>query len=259
MEIISAIFIIRSLRAFDEEKRRRIQALSDAQLAEQERLIGLRAELLHRTVQAQELERQRIAYELHDETGQTLTTLGLGLRSLAHTIPDDPEKSLQKVKKLEEVATVGIANLQRMVYGLHPPQLDELGLMAALRWYAQEVNERADLNVTVTGSGNVEQIPDEVRLVLFRIAQEAITNTIRHAQASQVDVNVDVSQSEVSLVISDNGKGFNVDAVLGGSELNCLGLLGMIERATLIGGDCRILSSPGHGVTIEARVARGNS
>ena len=257
MAIIAAVFIIRSLRAFDEENRRRIQVLTDAQLAEQERLIGLRAELLHRTVQAQELERQRIAHELHDETGQTLTALGLGLRSLAQTIPNDLQNALRQVQRLEGLATNGIADLQRLVYGLHPPQLDELGLMAALRWYAQQISERYNLNVAVTGSQTVEQVPDEVRLVLFRIVQEAVTNTIRHAEASQVQVSLDVSQSEVNLVISDNGKGFDVDAVLGGSELKCLGLMGMIERATLIGGDCQIKSYPGHGVTIHARVARG--
>ncbi len=153
MAIIAAVFIIRSLRAFDEENRRRIQALTDAQLAEQERLIGLRAELLHRTVQAQELERQRIAHELHDETGQTLTALGLGLRRSG---ANNPSMILRtpcvRCKSLEELATNGIADLQRLVYGLHPPQLDELGLMAALRWYAQEISERYNLNVTVTGS-----------------------------------------------------------------------------------------------------------
>jgi signal transduction histidine kinase len=259
MAIVAAVFIIRSLRAFDEENRRRIQELTDAQLAEQERLIGLRAELLHRTVQAQEMERRRIAYELHDETGQTLTALGLGLRSLAQKIPHDTQSALQQVHGLEGMATNGIADLQRLVYGLHPPQLDELGLMATLRWYAQEISESYDLNVAIAGPQTEEQVSDEVRLVLFRITQEAITNTIRHAQASQVQVSLDVSEDEVSLIISDNGKGFDVDSVLGGSDLKCLGLLGMIERATLIGGDCQIRSSPGHGVIIEARVSRGKA
>jgi signal transduction histidine kinase len=217
----------------------------------------LRAELLHRTVQAQELERRRIAHELHDETGQTLTALGLGLRGLTQTIPSEPQRAIDQAQELESVATNGIAGLQRMVSGLHPPQLDELGLLAALRWYAQETQTRYGIPVTITGSPDVEQLADEVRLVLFRIVQEAITNTVRHAQASQIQVSLEINEAEIHLVVSDDGKGFDVNSVLGGSEYKCIGLLGMIERSALIGGDCQIRSQPGSGVTVEVRVSRG--
>ncbi len=257
MAIIAAVFVIRSLRAFDEEHRRRIQALREAHIAEQQHLIELRAELLHHTVKAQEQERQRIARELHDDAGQTLTALGLGLRSLAQIIPADPRRAIQQAQKLEEVATHGIASLQRLVSGLHPPQLDELGLMAALRWYAQQVREHYNLHILVSGAPESEQLPDEYRLVLFRIAQEAITNAVRHAEANQVQVFLELSQDEVHLTVSDDGKGFNVDEILGGSELRCLGLMGMIERAALIGGKCEIRSAPGAGTTVEVRIRRG--
>ena len=254
--IIAAIFIIRSLRAFDEENRRRIHQLGDAQRAEQEHLIALRAELLHRTVQAQEFERQRIAHELHDATGQTLTALGLGLRGLTQTVPVEPQRAIQQAQELESLATNGIADLQRIVSGLHPPQLDELGLLAALRWYAQEITARYNLPITVTGSQDAELQDPEVRLVLFRIVQEAITNTIRHAQASQVLVSLDIDAQEICLLVFDDGKGFDVDAVLGGREYKCIGLLGMIERSALIGGRCEIRSQPGSGVTVEVRISR---
>jgi signal transduction histidine kinase len=256
MAIIAAVFIIRSLRAFDEESQRRIQVLSDAQMAERERLIATRAELLHRTVQAQELERRRIAHELHDETGQTLTALGLGLRGLTQTIPVEPERAVRQAQELETLATNGIAELQRMVSGLHPPQLDELGLLAALRWFAQEIKRRYQLPVDVNGSPDEGQTSDEIRLVLFRIVQEAITNTVRHARATRVRVNLEVTDALILLEITDDGQGFDVNSVLGGSEHQCIGLLGMIERATLVGGDCQIRSEPGAGTTVEVRISR---
>jgi signal transduction histidine kinase len=253
MAIIAAIFIIRSLRAFDEENRRRIQALSEAQRAEQNRLQALRAELLHRTVQAQEQERQRIARELHDETGQTLTALGLGLNGIAQTIPNNPQRAIQQSKHLQELAANGLTDLQRMVSGLHPPQLDELGLLPALRWYAQEVNVYYHLPVTVTSSVPEEGISAEARLTIFRIAQEAVTNAIRHAGADKVMIDLEEHDSEICLRVEDDGQGFDVDAVMGGDELNFLGLLGMIERATLIGGDCQIQSRRGKGTVVEVK------
>jgi signal transduction histidine kinase len=256
MAIIAAIFIIRSLRAFDEENRRRIQALSDAQKAEQSRLQALRAELLHRTVQAQEQERQRIARELHDETGQTLTALGLGLHGMALSIPNNPQRAMQQARRLQELASNGLTDLQHMVSGLHPPHLDELGLLPALRWYAQEVNKYYHLPVTITGSLPEEDISDETRLTVFRIAQEAVTNAIRHAQANKVSIDLEARASEITLRVEDDGQGFNVDAVMGGDELNFLGLLGMIERAALIGGDCQIQSRRGKGTIVEVKFNR---
>ena len=255
--IFAAFFIIRSLRAFDEENRRRIQALSDAQKMEQQRLRDLQGELLHRTVQAQELERQRIARELHDETGQTLTALGLGLSGLAQGISSKPTQAIQQAQQLQQLAGNGLVELQRLVSGLHPPQLDELGLAAALRWYAQETSERFKLPVTLTSSVNETELTDEVRLTIFRIAQEAITNTVRHAQATSVKVNLEMRGMDILLSVQDDGRGFEVDGVLNGNERNSLGLLGMIERAGLIGGTCRIDSSPGKGTTVEVRVSRG--
>ncbi len=256
MAILAAFFIIRSLRAFDEENQRRIQALSDAQKVEQQRLRDLQGELLRRTVQAQELERQRIARELHDETGQTLTALGLGLSGLSQSIPTKPSQAIQQAQQLRQLAGNGLVELQRLVSGLHPPQLDELGLAAALRWYAQETGERFKLPVRVNSSVDENEISDEVRLTIFRITQEAITNIIRHAHATRVEVNLERRGVYIVLTVQDDGRGFDVVQVLEGSESNYLGLLGMIERAGLIGGTCRILSSPGQGTTVEVQVSR---
>ena len=254
MAIIAAIFIIRSLRAIDLENRRRIEELDEARRVEQKRLEALRAELLHRTVQAQEQERLRIARELHDETGQTLTAINLGLTGLSQSISTNPERAVSQARKLQQLASDGITGLQRLVSGLHPPQLDELGLLPALRWYAQEISKHSELKIVVSGSTQEVALSEEVRLTIFRIAQEAITNAMRHSQADQVKVMVDIVGSTLLLEISDNGQGFNVDKALMDSELKSLGLLGMIERARLIGGDCEITSRQGKGTVIQVTV-----
>jgi signal transduction histidine kinase len=251
MATIAAIFIVHSLRAFEVENRRRIEALREAQLAERQRLEATRAELLHRTVKAQESERQRIARELHDETGQTLTALGLGLRGLTETISTDPPHAVEQARQLEFMAVDGLDELQRLVSGLHPPQLDDLGLMAALRWYANQVTHHFGLPVQLSSQGTPNELPIEIRTVVFRIAQEAVTNTIRHAGASQAAIRLDFTPPELCLEVEDNGAGFDVDKVLKNSAVRpCWGLLGIKERAALIGATCQILSQPGKGTLI---------
>ena len=254
MAIIAAVFVIHSLRVFDEENRLRIQVLSDAQKADENRLNDLRSELLLRTVSAQELERKRIARELHDDTGQTLTALGLGLQGMSTMIPKNPTRAIQQADQLRVLAADGLRNLQTLVSGLHPPQLDELGLAAALRSYAQEVNDLHPISVTVCGTVNEADITDEIRLTLFRIAQEAITNALRHSGASEVVVKMEEHDSEIQLSVEDEGIGFDVEKVLSGGGKHCLGLLGMVERANLIGGNCQIVSAPGAGTTVSVRI-----
>ena len=208
MASVAAIFIIDSLRIFEFENRRRIEILREEQLAERRRLEATRAELLHRTVKAQESERQRIARELHDETGQTLTALGMGLRGLTDNIPNNPQRAAQQAKQLEQLAVTGVEELQRLVGGLHPPQLDDLGLLAALRWYAGEIQNRYGLIVKVTSQGEPCELSPEIRIVLFRISQEAITNVIRHAHAGQASICLEYNRDQVNLYLEDDGHGF---------------------------------------------------
>lgn len=251
MAMIAAIFIIHSLRAFEVENRRRIETLREAQLAERQRLEATRAELLHRTVKAQESERQRIARELHDQTGQTLTALGLGLRGLTETINTDRQRATQQAKLLETVAVDGLNELQQLVSGLHPPQLDDLGLMAALRWYANQIKERFNLPVHLSSQGTPIELTIEVRTVMFRIAQEVMTNTIRHARARQAWIRLDFTTPQLCMEIEDDGTGFDVEKAMSNTIVRpCWGLLGIIERAALIGGTCQILSQPGKGTLV---------
>lgn len=250
MACIAAIGIIRSLRAFEEETQRRIESLRQAQQQEHKRLDELRDELLHRTVRAQELERQRIAQELHDELGQTLTALGLGLSAISSNA-SKPRKVTAQARLLQEVVDEGISGLQNLVSGLHPPQLDDFGLLAALRWYADEVRERFGLAVTVSSRGDEADLPIDVRTVLFRVVQESLTNVIRHAGTDKADVLVAFDKKEIRIRVEDAGHGFDVDATLHKSGRPCWGLLGMIERSTLIGGECQFVSEPGVGTIVE--------
>jgi signal transduction histidine kinase len=253
---MAAVFITRSLRVFQVESNLRIEELRDAQLAEQERLDALKAELLHRTVIAQESERQRIARELHDETGQTLTALGMGLRGMSEMISTNRNRAIEQAHQLERLAMAGVEELQRMVAGLHPPQLDDLGLLAALRWYGSDINARSGIKVNIVNHGVKPQISSDVRSVVFRIAQEAITNGVRHAKASVIDVQLDYSVDNIYLRVEDNGQGFNTDVVLKKKpgKPTAWGLLGMVERAALVGGTCNIFSVPGKGTLIEVNV-----
>lgn len=258
MAAMAAFFIIRSLRAFEVENRRQIESLREAQLAERQRLEATRAELLHRTVKAQETERQRIARELHDETGQTLTALGMGLRALSTSIPNNPERAIHQAQQLEAVATSGIEELQRLVSGLHPPQLDDLGLIAALRWYCQETQERYNLPVTLSVQNTGPKLPEDVRVVLFRIAQEALTNIIRHANAKQALVQLENTPDHFWICVEDNGCGFDTQATLDSIDMDYphWGLLGMMERASLIQAACQIISRPGLGTRVEVEWRR---
>lgn len=253
---MAAVFITRSLRAFEVESNQRIEELREAQLAEEQRLDELKSELLHRTVIAQEAERQRIARELHDETGQTLTALGMGLRGMSETIATNRNRAIEQANQLEQLATAGVEELQRMVSGLHPPQLDDLGLLAALRWYTNDISSRTGMTINITTHGGKPKLTSDIRSVVFRIAQEAINNVVRHAAASRIDIQLDYTPNNIYLRVEDNGLGFNTEAVLKKKpgKPTAWGLLGMVERASLVGGTCTILSHPGKGTLIEVNV-----
>jgi len=253
MACIAAIGIISSLRAFEEETRKRIENLNNAQQTERKRLEEQRAELLRRTVRAQELERQRIAQELHDELGQTLTALGMGLRAIAGNA-SRPEKVNSQARQLRRIVEEGISALQNLVSGLHPPQLDDFGLLPTLRWYVDEVKDRFGLTVTVSRRGDEADLPMDVRTVLYRIVQESLTNVIRHAEIDRANVLIVFDEKEVCIRVEDAGCGFDLNDTLRQTRHPSWGLLGMIERATLIGGECQIESAPGGGTVVEVVV-----
>ena len=219
------------------------------QVAQQrEKMLG---ELLQQVVGAQEAERQRIARELHDVTGQSLTAIALGLRGVEKMLADEKPELTKQIKELKLFGTNALSELRQFIADLRPPQLDDLGLIAALQWYIQAFEERHAIPVDFVVGGEQTRLPSEYETVLFRITQEALINIAKHAKASQAAVRVEIHPAQICVVIKDNGCGFNPEEVLGGEvAYTGWGLLGIRERTLLLGGQYEIDSAPGRGTQV---------
>jgi signal transduction histidine kinase len=223
---------------------------------------GLRRQLLDRLITVQEEERKRIALELHDQTGQPLTSLIMTLGMLGKSSSLSEVRSQAQV--LRETAAQVMKEVHDLALELRPSVLDDLGLIAALRHLSKGYQDRFHIPVDLQVLGlDDERLPSEVETALYRIVQEALTNVARHAQAENVSVVLEKRVSLVRLIIEDDGRGFDVGSVLGsrrGSSPRAdkLGLYGMRERAALLGGTLTIESTPGVGTTVfvDAPLAR---
>ncbi|MFN2148853.1 MAG: sensor histidine kinase [Anaerolineales bacterium] len=250
--VLAAFFILRLLRAFELEVQHKIADLQEARLRDAERREAQRRELFKHIVAAQESERQRIALELHDETGQALTAVGLGLRGLENAVGDCSSHAATNLRHLEELVTHSLNELQRIISDLRPSHLDDLGLPAALRWYASEVTERSGIEVNVSFEGEPVSLASAVKTTLFRVAQEALTNVVKHADASAVCLELTYLENDVQMRVVDNGCGFDQDLMQ--MQGRSWGLIGMQERASLLGGCFRLFSRPGEGTTVEVEI-----
>lgn len=211
----------------------------------------LRGQLLEKVIAAQESERQRLSRELHDEAAQTLTALSLGLRSLQEAHGLTPVQK-QLAETLKEQTTQLMRELHRLSVELRPSALDRVGLVASLRQYMNELGERYPLQVEFEAEGLEDAIlQPEAEISLYRIIQEALTNIVRHAQASRVTVTIQRRGHFVITVIEDDGRGFDPQQARKNSRL---GLFGMEERAALVGGVLRIESTEGSGTTIYVEI-----
>jgi signal transduction histidine kinase len=251
--VLAAIFIIRVLRSFEVETRRRIADLQAARLEEAQRREALRGEMLRQVVAAQEAERQRIARELHDETGQALTALGLGLKSVASSIENEVDKAHANIKQLQQLIDRSLMELQRLISDLRPSHLDDLGLGATLRWYGGEIEKRLPLVVKVSVRDEQSDLSTEMKTTMFRITQEALTNVIKHAVADEARVTLTYHDNGVYLEIMDDGIGFDPTALQISSRPSW-GLIGMQERTTLLGGTFDIVSLPATGTRINVYI-----
>ncbi len=250
---VAAVYVIRFLRSFEVESQRRIDELRAARLQEARQRESLRGQLLKRVVAAQEAERQRIARELHDETGQALTAIGLGLRGIAGLLRRDQNRAGLNLRELEGLVARSLNELQRLIGDLRPSHLDDLGLPAALRWYVNDMQGRVPVHLSVDVSGETVEIPSPVKIALFRVAQEALTNVIKHANADQTHVQLHYADEEVLLQVKDDGCGFD-PARLRRINRPIWGLVGMEERAKLLGGRLRLESRLGKGTLVEVRI-----
>jgi signal transduction histidine kinase len=251
--IFASIFVIRFLRAFELETKRQIAELQAAQVKEAQRREAQRGEVLRRVVDAQEAERKRVARELHDETGQALTAIGLGLRGVATVLRQDADKAAHNLRQLEGLVARSLDELQHLIADLRPSHLDDLGLAATLRWYLAELQERTNLHIDLDFDGERIPLQMEVKTALFRIIQEALTNVIKHAGAKNVQVRVFYDQSAVLAQVQDDGCGFDPNN-FGSENRSPYGLLGMNERASLLGGKFSVDSRFNRGTLVEVSI-----
>lgn len=203
---------------------------------------------------AQEDERMRIARDLHDETIQMLIVISRRIEALA-ALELIPESTLQLLVDLQDLVSETLKGLRRFVKDLRPSSLDYLGLMAALVGAINDLKEKDGIAAEVKAVGEVRRPTPEQELGLFRICQEALNNIRRHSQATRVDVDVEFLAGKVQMTISDNGRGFEVPERMDGLVYTGkLGLLGMFERARLLGGTLAITSEKDQGTTITVEV-----
>jgi PAS domain S-box-containing protein len=213
-----------------------------------------RAELLRRVVTAQEDERRRVARDLHDNIGQLLTALSLGLKSVEEAGPLPPAAiaPLELVRRVTKELSRAVRNL---VLNLRPVALDDLGLQAALGqllsdWSAQQPGIAIDFQADALVAA---RLPPEVETAIYRVVQEALTNVFQHAHARRVRVVMEWQEGLVTAMVQDDGVGFDPQAAADSATDKRLGLIGMRERAALAGGSLQIVSRPGGGTTVIAR------
>src|SRR6476620_6758348 len=197
-------------------------------------------------LQAQEEERARVARDLHDEVNQSLTGLLLRLEAAREAAPPELEAELAETKALANQAMRELLSLARQ---LRPTALDDLGLTAAIAGQVEQL-AHSEIEATIATEGDFSELGDDAQLVVYRVAQEALSNATRHSGAGRVEVRLRRLQSGgVELAVSADGRGFAFDESQGG-----LGIAGMRERALLIGGELTIESRPGHGTTVQLTV-----
>jgi PAS domain S-box-containing protein len=208
--------------------------------------------LSRRLLEVQEAERRHLARELHDEIGQALTAINLNLSAAGQAAGAAAQPLLAECRG---VVAGAIRKVRDLSLVLRPPTLDLLGLEPALYWLVEQLGLRAAMDVEVVTDLDAERLPAAVETACFRVAQEALTNVARHARARQVWVEVRRRDGAVQLTIRDDGAGFDVAAVQrGAAQGGTFGLLGMQERAELLGGRLEVESAPGRGTTVRARL-----
>ena len=191
-------------------------------------------------INGQEIERTRLARELHDETGQALAAILLGLKALEQEVGTEP------LVTIRELVVSALGDVRRLTTELRPPALDDFGLESAIQNLVRAVADRSGLHVALSFGVTDRGLTPEHETAIYRIVQEALTNAIKHAQASNISIVVTFSGNHVRTMIEDDGVGFALDDVRAGA----LGLVGMRERVGLLSGRLEVISAPGDGTTL---------
>jgi PAS domain S-box-containing protein len=214
---------------------------------------GMKA--VQQLINAKEAERHRIARELHDQMGQHLTALILGLKVVRDDMPES-SPARERLQQLQELADLMGREVHHIALELRPTALDDLGLQTALGNYTEEWSKRSGIEIDFQSTGLGEKrLPSAIETALYRVVQEGLTNVLKHAQARRVSLILQRSSDQVLAILEDDGRGFDAEAVIKPSvPSRRLGLLGMKERVALVGGTLTIESTPGGGTTIFARI-----
>jgi signal transduction histidine kinase len=203
---------------------------------------------VRRVLDAQELERRRLARELHDETGQALTSILLGLKSIRSAATEAESEGAEA--EVRELVVQALQDVRSLAVELRPTALDDFGLVAALERLADTFSERSGIRAAIEANLGDERLPPDVETVLYRLVQEALTNVVKHAEAESVSIVLSRRQGGVSVVVEDDGRGFAADDV----RDDALGLVGMRERLALVSGSLAVESGPSRGTSLVAYV-----
>ncbi len=209
------------------------------------------------TLFALEDERKRIARDIHDGPAQNLANVVLRLDLVKKMFIKDQTKAMDELDVLKEIVRESLQEVRRFIFNLRPMSIDDLGFIPTLRRYIQDFLLRSGLEVDFVILGDEKRMPPAIEISLFRISQEALSNILKHAQAKNVRVAVDIEKNFVMLNIKDNGKGFNIAERQNMSEKSkyeSLGLVSMKERAELLGGEYSIKSTSGEGTSIIVKI-----
>jgi len=230
------------------------QAKSDELLKRSVQMQEHLRQLTHQLLMAQEEERKRISRELHDVIAQTLTGINLRLALLQKENCASIQELREKVAQTQQLVTQSVDTVHRFARDLRPAMLDDLGLVPALEAYLKEFTQETGLQVNLKTDAGVEELGIMGRTVLYRVTQEALTNVVRHAKATSVDVSLQKADGILSMVIKDNGQGFAMDDASIEKSSKRLGMLGMRERVEIVGGTFSVASVPGQHTTVHVEI-----
>lgn len=222
--------------------------------AEVQRKKVLREQLLQRIISVQEEERKRIARELHDDTGQVLTALIIQLGAAGEALPAGAERARGILEQVRSALRDALQGIRQLISDLRPTLLDDLGLVPALRRYLESTGSVHGLRLRLQADQLPPRLPPHLETALFRIVQEGVTNAVKHAEASAVNVTLALDDGHVVARVMDNGRGFDVNALAAGQPRPGFGLLGVQERVSLLGGTLVARSAPDLGTELTARI-----
>ncbi|MEW6661248.1 MAG: sensor histidine kinase [Bacillota bacterium] len=207
-----------------------------------------------RVIRAQEEERKRVAREIHDGPAQSMANLVLRTEICEKLLEVDPPSVKKELQELKKMVKDSLQDVRKIIFDLRPMLLDDLGIVPTLRKFLAEFTEKHSLPVDFAVAGLERRLPPPTEVTLFRIAQEALNNALKHANAQRVVMRMEFLNGRVNLLIADDGKGFNLDEAINTMDKDTFGLMGMRERVELLDGKIGIKTSPGKGTQVIVQI-----